>query len=140
MLGTDLKSYCSGLIDTGISCIPNDDGSQADILPHHGSVKEHLRLLEVSSRVIQELAQSPLIQNVAVPTLLHPDIHKRNIFVSEEDPSQLTAIIDWQSTSIESVFVYANHTPDLVEDAAADVPILETLLQGEALSTVSSKV
>jgi hypothetical protein len=140
MLGTDLKSYCSGLIDTGISCIPNDDGSQADILPHHGSVKEHLRLLEVSSRVIQELAQSPLIQNVAVPTLLHPDIHKRNIFVSEEDPSQVTAIIDWQSKSIEPVFVYANHTPDFVEDAAADVPILETLLQGEALSTVSSKV
>jgi hypothetical protein len=61
MLGTDLKSYCSGLIDTGISRIPNDDGSQADIFPHHGSVKDSLRLLDVSSRLIQELAQSSLV-------------------------------------------------------------------------------
>jgi hypothetical protein len=77
---------------------------------------------------------------VALHTLLHPDIHKRNIFVSEEDPSQVTAIIDWRSTSIEPAFVYANHTPDFVEDAAADIPILETLLHGEAPSTVSSEV
>jgi hypothetical protein len=77
---------------------------------------------------------------VAIHTLLHPDIHKRNIFVSEEDSSQVTAIIDWRSTSIEPAFVYANHTPDFVEDAAADIPILETLLQGEAPSTVSSEV
>ncbi|KAI8932663.1 hypothetical protein NX059_010158 [Plenodomus lindquistii] len=137
---TDLRSYCSGLIDNGISRIPNNDGSQADILPHHGSVKEHLRLLDVSSRVIQELAQNSLIQNVAVPTLLHPDIHKRNIFVSEEDPSQVTAIIDWQSTSIEPAFIYAKYTPDFVEDAAADIPILEHLLQSEAPSKVCSKI
>jgi hypothetical protein len=77
---------------------------------------------------------------VALHTLLHPDIHKRNIFVSEEDPSQVIAIIDWRSTSIEPAFVYANHTPDFVVDAAADIPILEALLQGEAPSTVSSEV
>jgi hypothetical protein len=130
-LGTDLESYCSGLIDTGFSRVPNDDVSQADILPYRGSVKEHLRLLEVSSRVIQELTQTSLIKNVAIPTLLHPDIHKRNIFVSGDDPSQVTAIIDWQSTSIEPAFVYANHTPDFVDDPAADVPILEKLMQGE---------
>jgi hypothetical protein len=32
--------------------------------------------------------------------------------VSEEDPSQVTAIIDWQSTSIGPVFSYANEEPD----------------------------
>ena len=69
---------------------------------------------------------------MATPTLLHPDIHKRNIFVSGEDPCQVTAIIDWQSTSIEPAFVYANYTPDFVEDPAADVRILEKLMQGEA--------
>lgn len=114
-----------------MSRVPNDDDSQADILPYRGSVKEHLRLLAVSSKVIQELARSSLIKNVAIPTLLHPDVHKRNIFVSEDDPSQVTAIIDWQSTSIEPAFVYANQTPDLVEDPTADIPILENLMQGK---------
>jgi len=68
------------------------------------------------------------MQNVASPTLLHPDIHKRNIYVSEEEPSRVTAMIDWQSTCIEPAFVYANHTPDLVEDPADDLPILEKLM------------
>ncbi|KAI9739903.1 MAG: hypothetical protein M1818_004959 [Claussenomyces sp. TS43310] len=62
------------------------------------------------------------------PTLLHPDIHKRNIYVSEEDLSCVTAIIDWQSTSIEPTFVYANETPDLAKDPTADVPILKNLM------------
>lgn len=65
---------------------------------------------------------------MAVPTLFHPDINKRNIYVSKEDPSIVTGIIDWQSTSIEPGFVYANETPDFVEDPAADVPILEKMM------------
>lgn len=138
-LGSDLQSYCSGLIDTGFSRIPNVDDPQREVLPYRGSVQEHLRLLEISNIVIRELARSPIINTVAIPTLLHPDIHKRNIFVSEEDPSHVTAIIDWQSTSIEPAFVYANHTPDLVDDPTADIPILKKLMQDEALDVGSSK-
>jgi hypothetical protein len=67
-------------------------------------------------------------------TLLHPNDHNRNVFVSEEDPFCVTAIIDCQSTSIEPAFVYENDTPDLVEYHTADIPILKTLmsLEGEA--------
>jgi hypothetical protein len=101
-------------------------------LPYHGLIQEHLRLLSISEKVIEGLIKSPIIQEVATPTLLHPDIHKRNIFVSEEDPSDVTAIIDWQSTSIEPAFVYANQTPDMVEDPTADIPILERLFSSAA--------
>jgi hypothetical protein len=52
------------------------------------------------------------VQRVARPTLLHADLHKRNIFVSDSEPSKITGIIDWQSTSIEPAFIYANETPD----------------------------
>jgi Ser/Thr protein kinase RdoA (MazF antagonist) len=52
------------------------------------------------------------VQHVAKPTLLHPDLHKRNIFVSDSEPTKVTGIIDWQSTSIEPAFIYANETPD----------------------------
>lgn len=133
--GTELHAYCSGLIDAGFSKIPKT-GGPVDELPYRGSIQEHLRLLSISEKVIQELIKAPVIQQVGSPTLLHPDIHKRNIYVSEEDPSCVTAIIDWQSTSIEPAFVYANETPDIAEDPAAEVPVLETLMSSEEGSTL----
>ena len=48
----------------------------------------------------------------AVPTLYHPDLHKRNIYVSKDDPTIITDVIDWQSSSIEPAFMYADETPD----------------------------
>ncbi|KAH7317657.1 kinase-like domain-containing protein [Rhexocercosporidium sp. MPI-PUGE-AT-0058] len=133
---TGLQPYCSGLIDAGFSRIPKSD-SPVDALPYRGSVQEHLHPLSISEKVIDELVKAPIIHKVASPTLLHPDLHKRNIYVSVEDPSCVTAIIDWQSTSIEPTFVYANETPDLAEDPAADVPVLEKLLSSAEDNTSS---
>ena len=81
-------------------------------LPHEGSVEEHIRLLNTSREIIERLIDNPLIQNAASPTLLHADLHKRNIYVSEDDSTFITGLIDWQSTSVEPAFVYANETPD----------------------------
>lgn len=58
------------------------------------------------------MAEDSRILNAAVPTLFHPDLHKRNIFVSEDDPTVVTGIIDWQSASIEPAFWYADDVPD----------------------------
>lgn len=44
--------------------------------------------------------------------MFHPDLHKRNIFVSDNDPTTITAIIDWQSAAIEPAFWYADEIPD----------------------------
>ncbi|KAH8723204.1 kinase-like domain-containing protein [Phaeosphaeriaceae sp. PMI808] len=66
---------------------------------HHGLVHEHLRLLEIS--------ENPIIKSVASPMLLHHDLYKRNICVAEDDPSCITATIDWQFTSIEPAFTYS---------------------------------
>lgn len=52
------------------------------------------------------------IHDVAAPTLFHPDLHKRNIFVSDDDPTIITGIIDWQLASIEPAFWYADEVPD----------------------------
>lgn len=73
---------------------------------------EHIRLLSISREVIERLIDSPLLQDAAYPTLLHADLHKRNIYVSDDDPTFVTGLIDWQSTSVEPAFVYANETPD----------------------------
>jgi aminoglycoside phosphotransferase (APT) family kinase protein len=45
-------------------------------------------------------------------TLLHADLHERNIFVSDDDPTIITGLIDCQSSSIEPDFVYADEMPD----------------------------
>lgn len=55
------------------------------------------------------------IQEAAVPVIFHPDLHKRNIFVSEEDPTVVSAVIDWQSSSIEPAFWYADEVPDFAQ-------------------------
>lgn len=65
--------------------------------------------------MIKKIAEDPRIQNAAGPVMLHPDLHKRNIFVSEDDPTIITAIIDWQSSSIEPAFWYANEVPDFAQ-------------------------
>ncbi|RMD39708.1 hypothetical protein DV735_g5425, partial [Chaetothyriales sp. CBS 134920] len=63
------------------------------------------------------MAEDPRIQNVATPVLFHPDLHKRNIFVDEDDPTVVTSIIDWQSASIEPAFWYADEVPDFTASA-----------------------
>lgn len=44
--------------------------------------------------------------------LIHADYNKRKIYVSPDDPSVITGIIDWQLTCIEPAFMYAQTTPD----------------------------
>jgi hypothetical protein len=61
---------------------------------------------------MQSLVLEPHIRNAAAPTLLHADLHARNIYVSNDDPTKVTCLIDWQSSSIEPAFIYANEVPD----------------------------
>jgi aminoglycoside/choline kinase family phosphotransferase len=64
------------------------------------------------------MSEEPRIRNAVTPTLLHPDLHKRNIFVSDDDPAVITGIIDWQSSSIEPAFWYADDVPDFARPIA----------------------
>lgn len=109
-----MSQYFSGLLDQGFSRIPETGAAPKDEPSYRGSVQEHHQLLKISGDVIDVIKNSPLLQNLATPTLLHPNLHKRNIFVSEDDPTVITSIIDWQSTCIVPAFVFASHTPDLI--------------------------
>ena len=65
--------------------------------------------------MLKEMAKNTQIQCTTSPVIFHPDLHKRNIFVSEEDPTVVSAIIDWQSTSIEPAFWYVDVVPDFAQ-------------------------
>ncbi|KAG5294078.1 hypothetical protein I7I50_04696 [Histoplasma capsulatum G186AR] len=81
----------------------------------HGSTELHVNLLKHARTVLKRMSADSQVQSAATPALFHPDLHKRNIFVSEDDPSIVTGIIDWQSASIEPAFWYADGVPDFAE-------------------------
>ena len=112
ILGRDFISFCDGLIDLGISRVPPVEHLSARRARYHGSIQTHYRLLEYGRTVIKNMAEDARIKNTTGPVLFHPDLHKRNIFVSDDDPTIITAIIDWQSTSIEPAFWFADEVPD----------------------------
>ncbi|EDN08148.1 predicted protein [Histoplasma mississippiense (nom. inval.)] len=125
----DLTSYYLGLIETGFSRLPKEPVTH-ELLPHQGSVEDHIRLLKISEEMMQRLVEDKRIQDAATPTLLHPDFHMRNIFVSAEEQTLITGIIDWQSTSIEPAFIYANETPDFA--ALPEEPGEDTFKSGRS--------
>ncbi len=81
-------------------------------------------MLNCGHDIIHKLSEDPRIKETATPTLCHPDLHRRNIFVSDDDPTVVTDIIDWQSSSINPAFQYADETPDFApadpEDSSED--------------------
>jgi hypothetical protein len=106
-----MREYCDGLLASARSRIPID--APNDAKPSYwGSVAEHRDILGVNEKMLPELIESPSVRDVSKPTLLHADLHLRNIFVAETAPFDITAIIDWQSTAVEPVFMQANETPD----------------------------
>ncbi|KAI4152108.1 MAG: hypothetical protein LQ340_003107 [Diploschistes diacapsis] len=117
LLGSTFPAYCDGLIDVGLSRLPGDD-TTPNKRSFQGSVKTHAALLDIGRQVIQKMAEDPRMQEVAIPTLYHPDLHARNIFVSDDDPTVVTGFIDWQSSSIEPAFEYADETPDFAAPAS----------------------
>ncbi|KAH3909004.1 hypothetical protein HBH56_166810 [Parastagonospora nodorum] len=129
----NLGAFCDGLVDTGRSRIPSAQPSNQPC--YKGNIKMHHELLENARVVISNMAEDPRIQAASQPVLYHPDLHKRNIFVSKEDPEIVTAIIDWQSCSIEPAFWYADEVPDF----AQPVPDPECADKMEPKSEVCAK-
>ncbi|KAJ9195751.1 hypothetical protein DTO164E3_6586 [Paecilomyces variotii] len=106
-----IDEYCDGLIDAGLSRVPPVDTERERPI-YHGSPETHLALLEHTRPVLKQMAANIQISNSATPLLFHPDLHMRNIFVSEDNPSTITGIIDWQAASIEPAFWYSDEIPD----------------------------
>lgn len=63
---------------------------------------------------MQRLTEDDHVQKAALLALIHADYNKRNIYVSSDDPTVLTGLIDWQLTCIEPAFIYSQNTPDFV--------------------------
>jgi hypothetical protein len=106
-----MREYYNGLLASARCRIPIDALNNTKS-SYWGSLAEHRAILGANEKVLPELIKSPSVRDVSKLTLLHVDLHLRNIFVSETAPFDITAIIDWQSTAVEPAFIHANETPD----------------------------
>ncbi|EEQ33390.1 conserved hypothetical protein [Microsporum canis CBS 113480] len=122
----DLLQFCQGLIKTGFSRLPKSNTQKR--AAYKGSVDEHIRLIQDAEMAISHLIQHPLLKEAGSPLLLHPGFHKRNIFVSESDPTIVTGVIDWQSTSIQPAFMYVMDVPDFAS-LPDDLPFLKKFVK-----------
>ncbi|CAI7584018.1 unnamed protein product [Penicillium glandicola] len=127
-----LTSYCAGLVETGTSRLPRKEDTINPKRPYQGSIQDHIHLLKSSQEVMHKLIKDKRIQDAATPVLVHADFHKKNIYVSAEDPTVITGIIDWQSTSIEPAFLHKERTPDF---ASLPTAPQEDILGEEAQDT-----
>lgn len=66
-----------------------------------------LRTLENFKKVIKYLR--PKHTTLSSPVLWHTDLHSDNIFVDEQDATEITATIDWQAVNIAPLFAQARH-------------------------------
>ncbi|RMZ85019.1 hypothetical protein DV738_g273, partial [Chaetothyriales sp. CBS 135597] len=103
-LWNDLIALGTARVQLGIWNLSHGE-SRAVRGPHFGSQEEHLRLLTAAQNVLSTLA--PFLQKFSIPVLWHPDLHMGNVFVSEEDYTQVVGIIDWQFSTILPTLIQA---------------------------------
>lgn len=72
---------------------------------HYGAKGEHIKTLEAAMKIIPILAGHTSLQRFSKPTLWHGNFHLGNVFVSDQDPTTITSIIDWQFMTIMPVFM-----------------------------------
>ncbi|KAL2841256.1 kinase-like domain-containing protein [Aspergillus pseudoustus] len=73
--------------------------------PHFGSQTEHIELLRTAMETITKVVELPHLERVSRLILWHGDLHLGNIFVSNDDPTTIVGIIDWQFACIKPVFL-----------------------------------
>ncbi|KAL2416791.1 hypothetical protein ABEF95_003789 [Exophiala dermatitidis] len=112
---TDLSSWSDGLIDAGVSRVPPAllDNDQECRPSYFGTPDMHLQVLQEGRLLLRTMSKDPRIRTVADPTLSHPDLNMRNIFVNSDDPTKVASFIDRQSASLGPAFwVVADTRPD----------------------------
>lgn len=70
-------------------------------------VEEYESFLERISAVLPILCQHPPVSETSRPVLWHSDLHFSNIFVSSDNPTKISGILDWQSSQLRPLFMQA---------------------------------
>lgn len=106
MAGVTLTQLGTGLAERSITRTRLPTAKNTNPLIH-GTKGDHVSALETATKLLPNLTKYPPLLDRQRPTLWHTDLHMGNIFVSQEDRTQIVCLIDWQSTSISPLFLQA---------------------------------
>ncbi|ORY19689.1 hypothetical protein BCR34DRAFT_551519 [Clohesyomyces aquaticus] len=139
---TNFEDYLNAQVDASIAAIPPPTSiafTSSTRPSWHGSPQVVTELLETLRPIIKTVANDPKATAIldASKPLLMCWLPKRHVFVSEEDPTIITDIIDIQSAGIEAAF---GHPPLFIsflepklppdtEDQAFTQVFMEELIQ-----------
>ncbi|KAH8725094.1 kinase-like domain-containing protein [Phaeosphaeriaceae sp. PMI808] len=102
----NLSSFGVALVEREIALLSQNSITATPDLPR-GSFDEQISLLKITKEVMSRLTEPTFIDKVSEPVLWHTDLHMGNIFVSEENPSKIVSLIDWQSVVVSPLFLQA---------------------------------
>lgn len=74
---------------------------------YQGNVREQAGLLQIAMGIMQKLGSHAVLAKSAQPTLWHTDLHMGNVFVANDNSSQIVSLIDFQSISVLPIFLQA---------------------------------
>nr|POE56568.1 altered inheritance of mitochondria protein 9, mitochondrial [Quercus suber] len=108
-----IEEYNLAIAEREMACLkessqfPNPQGFYNGPRQYQQSFQMKMQTLQNYEKIAQYLKPKDPI--LSAPVLWHTDLHWDNIFVDENDPTEITAIIDWQAVHIAPLFAQAQH-------------------------------
>ena len=108
LLGDSVEDYLAAIGNREITCVKRIPRLPKSPITLRGpgtymtSREKKLKALQSYLAIAKSLL--PVDRSIASSCLWHPDLHQENIFVNPENPSEIVAIIDWQSTELAPLF------------------------------------
>lgn len=90
--------------------------AQAATSAIHGTFEDQLEGLNMAEEVMSRMTPTSILGAVSAPTLWHSDLHLGNIYVSDQDPTQIVSLIDWQGVVISPILCQVRFPPFLTVD------------------------
>lgn len=108
-----IEEYNLAIAEREVACLqksshfPDPQGFYNGPGQYQQNSETKIQTLRKFEKVAQYLKPTDSI--LSKPVLWHTDLHWDNIFVDERDPTEITAIIDWQAVHIAPLFAQARH-------------------------------
>ncbi|KAM5441747.1 hypothetical protein MferCBS31731_003007 [Microsporum ferrugineum] len=107
---TSLTEFATSIPKQGLAHIASSE-SQVErhlkMFNENQSSHEYSGLLKAVMKILHILSSDARVKEYSDPTPWHYDLHLGNIFVSEDNHTQIEGIIDWQSSQIAPLFIQA---------------------------------
>ncbi|KAM5435762.1 hypothetical protein MferCBS31731_006211 [Microsporum ferrugineum] len=112
---SSLHDYGISLAKREISRISTAQNRSSRPFRHLRTTDEEISDLKAAMQVIEILQSRHVeINSLSRPILWHTDLHLGNIFVSDDDPTRIVSIIDWQYVTLGPLFLRATW-PDFLK-------------------------